>query len=121
MGYRSAEDHAREQSGRYMPASGDVPNDANAYEITWADLPLNCPLPRMSLWNSHPKVYLPIHKSGREQCPYCGAIYILLPPVPGEAKPFFRGDAELEALYHKAVDEALHADGPWRKRLPQTY
>jgi uncharacterized Zn-finger protein len=31
----------------------------------------------MSLWNSHPRVYLPIEDSGEEQCPYCGAIYLL--------------------------------------------
>jgi uncharacterized Zn-finger protein len=31
----------------------------------------------MYLWNSHPKVYLPIEESGEAKCPYCGAHYSL--------------------------------------------
>lgn len=54
------------------------PNAQNLYEVTAADLPLRCPLPGMSLWNSHPRVYLPIDRSGRERCPYCGAVYVLV-------------------------------------------
>ena len=56
------------------------PNAQNRYEITRADLPLHCPLKGMSLWNSHPRVYLPIEEAeDREaQCPYCGAVYVLL-------------------------------------------
>ena len=42
-----------------------------------ADLPLSCPMPGMSLWNSHPKVYLPIEDKGTVKCPYCGADYVL--------------------------------------------
>jgi uncharacterized Zn-finger protein len=34
-------------------------------------------MPGMALWNSHPKVYLPVEKTGEAQCPYCGAIYVL--------------------------------------------
>jgi uncharacterized Zn-finger protein len=41
------------------------------------DLPLSCPTADMSLWNAHPKVYLPIEKTGKETCPYCGTQYIL--------------------------------------------
>ena len=52
-------------------------NAENRYEITRADLPLSCPMPDMSLWNSHPKVYLPIEKTGEAKCPYCGADYSL--------------------------------------------
>ncbi|MGB0133780.1 zinc-finger domain-containing protein, partial [Dokdonella sp.] len=30
------------------------------------------------LWNSHPKVFLPIEEQGGSaKCPYCGAEYIL--------------------------------------------
>ena len=58
--------------------SGDIqPNAQNHYEITRADLPLHCPMPGMSLWNSHPKVYLPIEATGKAKCPYCGARYTL--------------------------------------------
>ncbi|MBL38781.1 MAG: hypothetical protein CMP07_10285 [Xanthomonadales bacterium] len=31
----------------------------------------------MELWNSHPRVYLPIEKTGRALCPYCGAQFEL--------------------------------------------
>ena len=41
-------------------------------EVTAADLPLHCPMPSMMLWNAHPRVFLPIEKSGTELCPYCG-------------------------------------------------
>jgi uncharacterized Zn-finger protein len=31
----------------------------------------------MYLWNSHPKVYLPIEAEGVAKCPYCGAEFEL--------------------------------------------
>jgi len=52
-------------------------NAQNRYEVTRADLPLHCPLEGMTLWNSHPRVYLPIEKTGKAKCPYCGADYVL--------------------------------------------
>ncbi|MCB1744211.1 MAG: zinc-finger domain-containing protein [Gammaproteobacteria bacterium] len=54
------------------------PNAENRYTVTRADLPLSCPMPGMSLWNSHPKVYLPIEETGTASCPYCGAHYTLV-------------------------------------------
>lgn len=53
------------------------PNADNFYEVTKADLPLSCPMPGMSTWNSHPKVYLPIEETGGAMCPYCSASYFL--------------------------------------------
>jgi uncharacterized Zn-finger protein len=53
-------------------------NAENRYQVTRAQLPLSCPLPEMSLWNSHPRVYLPIEKTGYAKCPYCGADYYLV-------------------------------------------
>jgi uncharacterized Zn-finger protein len=53
------------------------PNAENRYTVTTADLPLSCPMPGMYLWNSHPKVYLPVHETGEEKCMYCGAVYVL--------------------------------------------
>lgn len=53
------------------------PNAEHEYRVTRADLPLSCPMPGMSLWNSHPKVYLPIAATGTARCPYCGAVYFL--------------------------------------------
>ena len=52
-------------------------NAENKYDITEADLPLHCPMDGMSLWNSHPKVYLPVEKTGSAKCPYCGAEFHL--------------------------------------------
>jgi uncharacterized Zn-finger protein len=52
-------------------------NSENRYEVTQADLPLHCPMDGMSLWNSHPRVYLSIEETGKAKCPYCGADYLL--------------------------------------------
>jgi uncharacterized Zn-finger protein len=46
-------------------------------DITAADLPLHCPLPSMKLWNTHPRVFLPIETTGEALCPYCGTRYKL--------------------------------------------
>ena len=35
------------------------------------------PLADMALWNSHPKVYLDVAKTGQAKCPYCGTVYQL--------------------------------------------
>lgn len=53
------------------------PNAENSYEVSKSDLPLSCPMPGMTVWNSHPKVYLPIEKTGQAKCPYCSADYLL--------------------------------------------
>ena len=53
-------------------------NAEHSYQVTRDDLPLSCPMPGMKLWNSHPRVYMPIEASGRSKCPYCGAVYILV-------------------------------------------
>lgn len=47
-------------------------------KISRVDLPLHCPLDSMSLWNTHPRVYLPIENSGKAKCPYCGTEYELI-------------------------------------------
>jgi uncharacterized Zn-finger protein len=54
-----------------------TPNAQILYEVTRKDLPLSCPMPGMSVWNSHPKVYLPIEETGWAKCPYCGAEFSL--------------------------------------------
>jgi uncharacterized Zn-finger protein len=54
------------------------PNAQHQYNVTQADLPLSCPMPDMYLWNSHPRVYLPIEGSGWAKCGYCGAEYTLV-------------------------------------------
>jgi uncharacterized Zn-finger protein len=52
-------------------------NSSRTYEVEPSDLPLACPMPQMSLWNSHPRVYLPIEATGNAKCPYCGAEFTL--------------------------------------------
>lgn len=47
-------------------------------EVTTKQLPLYCPTPRMSQWNSHPRVFIPLKKAGGTSvCPYCGTVYQL--------------------------------------------
>jgi uncharacterized Zn-finger protein len=38
-----------------------------------------CPNPKadMKLWNSHPKVFLDVARTGQARCPYCGTVYRL--------------------------------------------
>ena len=55
-----------------------MPNAQKTYEISRADLPISCPLPEMTLWNSHPKVYLPLEATSKAKCPYCGADFVLV-------------------------------------------
>ena len=52
-------------------------NKQRSIEIDATQLPLHCPMPDMLLWNTHPRVYLPIEKTGEERCPYCGTLYKL--------------------------------------------
>lgn len=46
-------------------------------EVTAADLPLHCPTPAMMLWNSHPRVFLDVARTGEALCPYCGTRFLL--------------------------------------------
>ena len=60
-------------------SSGLQANADNHYPVSRSDLPLSCPMPAMALWNSHPKVYLPIEEQGGSaKCPYCGAGFELV-------------------------------------------
>ena len=53
-------------------------NAQNKYGVRASDLPLSCPMPGMYLWNSHPKVFIPVQETGEAKCPYCGAQYHLV-------------------------------------------
>ena len=59
------------------PASSPA-NAQQRYEVRRADLPLSCPQPSMALWNSHPRVYLPLEDQKEARCMYCGAVYQLI-------------------------------------------
>jgi len=52
-------------------------NPQRLVEVTADDLPLHCPTPAMMLWNTHPRVFLPIEDTGEALCPYCGTRYTL--------------------------------------------
>lgn len=54
-----------------------IENRERAIEVKPEDLPLHCPMPHMLLWNSHPRVYLPIEETGQARCPYCSTEYTL--------------------------------------------
>lgn len=45
-------------------------------EVTAEDLPLCCPMPDVTLWSQHPRVFIPI-EDGRGHCPYCGNTFIV--------------------------------------------
>ena len=50
--------------------------------VTYDDLPLYCPGEKSPIspadsFGGHPRVFLPIEKTGRAKCPYCGAEYVL--------------------------------------------
>lgn len=53
-------------------------NTESVYKVSRLDLPLSCPTAEQKLWNSHPRVYLPIEESGEATCPYCSARYLLV-------------------------------------------
>ena len=55
-----------------------VPCAEQRYEIHHSDLPLSCPMPEMSNWDAHPKVFLDVELKGEVLCPYCSAIYVLV-------------------------------------------
>jgi len=53
------------------------PNEKNSYDVTQDDVPVHCPMPGTSLWNSHPQVFIAFDDNGNGMCPYCGAEYHL--------------------------------------------
>jgi uncharacterized Zn-finger protein len=53
-------------------------NAQREYQVSKKDLPLHCPMNGMTQWNSHPRVFLPIEKTGHAKCPYCGAEFTLV-------------------------------------------
>ena len=52
-------------------------NTQRYVEISAEQLPLHCPTPEMALWNTHPRVYLPIEELGVAVCPYCETEFVL--------------------------------------------
>jgi len=87
---------AKHKPGQRMPSCED-----KVYQVGWEDLPLSCPTPEMEVWNAHPRVYLPIHRSGEAMCEYCGARYVLSDPDPDQPMPHF-DNTEIEDRFRRA-------------------
>jgi len=47
-------------------------------EVTKDELPMHCPAPDSDLWNSHPRVFIPLEDTPEASCSYCGTIYKLV-------------------------------------------
>ena len=47
--------------------------------VTREQLPMHCPAPDAPLWNSHPRVFIPLEDApdGVATCSYCGTEYVL--------------------------------------------
>ena len=52
-------------------------SNESVFYINKNQLPLHCPLSEMTLWNQHPRVFLPIEDTGKSKCPYCSTEFIL--------------------------------------------
>lgn len=64
-------------AGKNGESDNTLTDARSYYRVSRADLPLHCPLPGTALWNSHPRVFLPIEETGAAVCPYCGSRYVL--------------------------------------------
>jgi len=59
-------------------------NTQQCYDIKKQQLPLSCPAEDMRVYDSHPRVFLPLGKQVGDEvirevtCPYCGARYQLI-------------------------------------------
>lgn len=53
-------------------------NASTLVEVTRDELPMHCPTPDGALWNSHPRVYIPLEDSPEASCSYCGTVYRLV-------------------------------------------
>ena len=43
----------------------------------WGGVHCPSPLADMKIWNTHPRVFLDVAKTGEAKCPYCGTVYRL--------------------------------------------
>ena len=59
------------------PDRSAPPNAQTRITVTRNELPMSCPLPSMEVWNSHPRVFLPLEAERECKCPYCGTLFVL--------------------------------------------
>ncbi|WP_456377818.1 zinc-finger domain-containing protein [Thiolapillus sp.] len=60
-----------------MSAEAALQTQTRVIKVSREQLPLSCPLPEEDVWNLHPRVYLPMAKTGEAVCPYCSTHYLL--------------------------------------------
>ena len=61
------------------PQDFKTPNSIKVIQVRRSDLHVHCPRDDESLWNSHPRVYIPVEENGGQaRCIYCGALYQLV-------------------------------------------
>ena len=53
-------------------------NQQAIIEVTKEELPMHCPAPDSALWNSHPRVFIPLEDTAEAACSYCGTVYKLV-------------------------------------------
>jgi len=54
------------------------PKPQAVIEVTKDELPMHCPAPDADLWNSHPRVFIPLEDTPEASCSYCGTLYKLV-------------------------------------------
>lgn len=47
-------------------------------EVTKDELPMHCPTPGAELWDSHPRVFIPLEDAPEASCSYCGNVFKLV-------------------------------------------
>lgn len=70
-------------SDNQSPAQSNSRNDAQnggeqVVRVSRNDLPAYCPTESMGLWNSHPRVYIPLEEQPEASCSYCGTKFELV-------------------------------------------
>jgi len=80
----------------------DKPNAQRIVSVTADMLPIRCPQLGTTLWNSHPRVYIPVTDTGHARCPYCGTEFMLAEEEAEQGgSSMIDADAEVDA---EAVD-----------------
>jgi len=54
------------------------PNSESVVTVTREQLPMHCPQPGSALWDSHPRVFIPLEETGEASCSYCGTKFRLV-------------------------------------------
>ena len=54
------------------PTTAQNGDDERVVKVSRSELPVHCPTESMGLWNSHPRVFIPLEENPVSSCPYCG-------------------------------------------------